>query len=145
MVFAAFAIVSGAQFSAHAAAKETTVADLRLIEDKFRSLDVKNEKATQDLILSASQAVKAMPVHKNQKLDQIQIKELVQLLRAAGSADSYNRIVDDNSEMIAANQKEIRLELKKLAPKEAKTISDTIDIVLSGEKASDYVPAKHEK
>jgi hypothetical protein len=121
----------------HAFAKETTTADLRLIEDKFRTLDAKDEKAAMELLASASEAVGSMPKAKSQKLDTLQVKELIELLKVSKKFDTYNRIVDDNSELISANKKAIGLELKKLAPKDAKEISETIEIVMAGDEASD--------
>ena len=136
----ALVLLGGAQAFAKEAGKETTAADLRLLEDKFRSLDSKDEKSALELVATASEAVSALPKAQNKKLDQLQVKELVELLRVSKKHDAYNRIVDDNSELFAANKKAIGAELKKLPPKDSKEIVETIEIVLAGDQASDNYP-----
>lgn len=137
LVFAMFAILV-LLLGTNSFAKATTTSDLRILEEKFQKLNAQDEAAVGELVLAASQAVSSMPKAQDKKLDTIQVRDLVSLLRVSGKHDLYNRIIDDNTELFKLNEKMLREELRRIPQQEAKLILTAILVVFSSESASDY-------
>jgi hypothetical protein len=111
--------------------------DLQLFEQKFRSIPVKDEIKRAELIEQVADHVTKLVPKQKQKLDGAQVRDLVQILRVIGSADLGNAILENNLILVQTNAKAIIAEVKKLPPKEAAELADSIDTVLSGAVTSD--------
>jgi hypothetical protein len=116
------------------------LAEVRIIEDKFRTLEVKDaadDVKRSDLLEEAAAAVSKLTSSPEKPLDILQIKEIVELLKVSDKYDMYHLVLDQNYAIIKTNEKELKEQLKSLPPKQAKALTDEVDIVLSANSDAD--------
>jgi len=111
--------------------------DLRLFEQKFKSIPAKDVIRQGEIIEQVSDHITKLAPNQKQKLDGTQVRDLVQILRVIGSADLGSSILENNLILLQTNAKAILAETKKLPPKESAELTESIHSVLGGAITSD--------